>query len=61
MNLQNIHVGTKVHHAQKELAETFMPMTNLPLDSKESIADIRTYEELLDVRILVIDSSIGNI
>ena len=56
-----IHARTKGHDAQKELAEIFMPMANLPLDTKESIADIRTYEELLDVQILVIDSSIGNI
>ena len=56
-----IHARTKGHDAQKELSETFMPMVNLPLDSKESIVDIRTHEELLDVRKLVIDSSIGNI
>ena len=51
---------TRGRYAQKERSETFMQMANLPLDSKESIADIRTYEELLDVRILVTDSSIGN-
>ncbi|KAK3106383.1 hypothetical protein FSP39_018856 [Pinctada imbricata] len=54
------HVRTKGSKAQCELAEALCHLSKVPLNRKGCITDLRDFEKVLKVRILVIDSSIGN-
>ena len=55
-----IHVRTKGSKAQHELAEALCRLSKFPLNRKGCITDLSDFENVLGVKILVVDSSIGN-